>query len=285
VEDSQDDAAKLKLDLRRADFDVQWLRVETAAELREGLMGFKPSVILSDDELPRFSAAAALRMVQESGLDIPFIVLSETAGEDGAVEMLKAGACDYLLKGNLARLGEVIRRELKGVLTRVERDDFDAALRKTQKYLERAQESARLGSWIYTLDGSQPMIWSKETYRILGLKSDGFDGNPETLFSFTHPEDRERVSEARQQAIRGEVAYQLDHRVVLRPLQRRAPHPRAHGGRVCGCRPVAQTRIAFQAGQAFRGPLSCKRRRGGRAHATSQTVVVRFRKASGSPAR
>ena len=227
VEDSLDAAAKLKLDLRRADFDVQWLRVETAAELREGLKGFKPSVILSDDELPRFSAAAALRMVQESGLDIPFIVLSETAGEDGAVEMLKAGACDYLLKGNLARLGEVIRRELKGVLTRAERDDFDAALRKTQKYLERTQESARLGSWIYTLDGSQPMIWSKETYRILGLKSDGFDGNPETLFSFTHPEDRERVSEARQQAIRGEVAYQLDHRVVLRDGSTRWVHEEA----------------------------------------------------------
>lgn len=223
MEDSQDDAAKLKL----ADFDVQWLRVKTAAELREGLKGFKPSVILSGDKLPRFSAAAALRMVQESGLDIPFIVLSGTAGEEGAVEMLKAGACDYLLKGNLARLGEVIRRELKGVLNRAERDDFDASLRKTQRYLERAQEIARLGSWIYTLDGSQPMIWSKETYRILGLKSDGFDGNPETLFSFTHPEDRERVSEARQQAIRGEVAYQLDHRVVLRDGSTRWVHEEA----------------------------------------------------------
>ncbi|HEX9507924.1 MAG TPA: ATP-binding protein, partial [Myxococcales bacterium] len=227
VEDSLDDVAKLKLELRQADLDVEWLRVETTLELREALKVFKPTVILSDDNLPGLSAAAALRLVQESGLDLPFIVLSETAGEDGAVEMLKAGARDYLIKGNLARLGEVIRREIKGVLIRAERNDVEAALRKTQRYLERAQEIARLGSWVYTLDGSQPMLWSKETYRILGLKPDAFDGNPEAFFSFTHPEDRDRVSEARQQAIQGETAYHLDHRVVLRDGSARWVHEEA----------------------------------------------------------
>jgi len=227
VEDSPDDVAKLKLELRRADFDVEWLQVETIVQLRDALKGFKPTVILSDDNLPGLSAAAALREVQESGQDLPFIVLSETAGEEGAVEMLRAGASDYLIKGNLARLGEVIRRELKGVLIRAERNDVEAALRKTQRYLERAQEIARLGSWVYTLDGSQPMHWSKETYRILGLKPDAYDGNPEAFFSFTHPEDRDRVSEARQQAIRGEAAYHLDHRVVLRDGSARWVHEEA----------------------------------------------------------
>jgi PAS domain S-box-containing protein len=227
VDDSPDDAALLQLELRRADFDVEWHRVETAAELRDGLHRFKPTVILSDYTPRDLSAAAALRVVQESGLDIPFIVVSGTAGEDRAVEMLKAGARDYVMKANLARLGEVIRRELKVVLIRADRNEVETALRKSQRYLERAQEIARLGSWVYTLDGSEPMLWSKETYRILGLKPDAYDGNPETFFSFTHPEDRDKVSQARQLAIQGEAAYHLDHRVVLRDGSARWVHEEA----------------------------------------------------------
>lgn len=113
VEDSVDDTEILLYELRRADFEVQYERVETAAGLRAALSRQPWDLVLSDYSLPRFSGALALQIVQDARADIPFIIVSGAIGEEHAVEAMRAGARDYVMKDNLKRLVPAVKRELR----------------------------------------------------------------------------------------------------------------------------------------------------------------------------
>jgi signal transduction histidine kinase len=121
IEDSESDAALIVRALEKARYQVEWVRVEDAAGMRAALAERAWDVIIADYHLPQFDAPAALRILRDSGLDIPFIVVSAIMGEDTAVEMMKSGAHDYLLKDRLARLGPAVERELRDAETRRER--------------------------------------------------------------------------------------------------------------------------------------------------------------------
>jgi PAS domain S-box-containing protein len=112
VDDSADDADLLVLELTRGGFDVVSQRVETGEALQQALTG-DWHVVLCDFSLPRFSGEAALRMVKASGLDVPFIYVSGTIGEEVAVGAMKAGADDYVMKDRLARLVPAVNREVR----------------------------------------------------------------------------------------------------------------------------------------------------------------------------
>jgi two-component system cell cycle sensor histidine kinase/response regulator CckA len=113
VEDSENDTRLLLRELERAGYDVSWERVETAASMRSALKGRSWDLVVADYTMPKFSAPAALSLLQESGIDLPFIIVSGDVGEDVAVEAMRAGAHDYLLKGALKRLVPAIQRELE----------------------------------------------------------------------------------------------------------------------------------------------------------------------------
>lgn len=113
VEDSEDDARLLVRELKKGGYELSHERVETADGLREALAHGRWDVVLCDFAFPRFSGEAALRIVKESGQDIPFIYVSGKIGEDVAVEAMKAGAHDYIMKNNLARLVPAVQRELR----------------------------------------------------------------------------------------------------------------------------------------------------------------------------
>src|SRR5471032_1215639 len=112
VEDSQDFTDLLVRELRHAGVDPKWKRVETEpdflAELKKS-----PDIILSDYSMPQFSGLRAAQLTQESGLEIPFILISGTVGEDTAVEAMKHGATDFLLKDRIGRLGPAVTRALQ----------------------------------------------------------------------------------------------------------------------------------------------------------------------------
>jgi PAS domain S-box-containing protein len=112
LEDRPDDAELMLHALRRAGFDLEWQRVETAAEYLAHLHA-DLDVILADYALPQFDALRALQLLQEHGLDIPFIIVSGTIGEELAVVAMKQGATDYLLKDHMARLGQVVVQALE----------------------------------------------------------------------------------------------------------------------------------------------------------------------------
>ncbi|MDJ0705300.1 MAG: EAL domain-containing protein [Leptolyngbyaceae cyanobacterium MO_188.B28] len=138
VEDSEDDALLVLRELRRGDFTLVWERVQTAESLRAILTTYPWNVIISDYHLPGFDAPAALEIIQQSQLDIPFIVVSGVIGERSAVEMMKAGAHDYLMKDNLARLSEAVRREVRDAQIRAERKQAEVLLNRQLAAIEAA---------------------------------------------------------------------------------------------------------------------------------------------------
>lgn len=132
VEDSDTDAQLLACDLRQAGFDLTIQRVETEEEMRLALTKGEWDAILSDFHLPAFSAPDALAVLRESGLDVPFIIVSGKIGEETAVQIMRAGAHDYLMKGNLNRLAEALRREIREARVRAERRQNETALRESE---------------------------------------------------------------------------------------------------------------------------------------------------------
>jgi PAS domain S-box-containing protein len=122
VEDSEDDALLLVRMLRRGGYDPVWERVDTPAAMEAALHGGSWDLIISDHSMPAFSSLAALGLLRRKGfVDVPFIIVSGRIGEDAAVSAMKAGAQDYLMKDNLARLNSAIERELRDAEVRRER--------------------------------------------------------------------------------------------------------------------------------------------------------------------
>jgi response regulator RpfG family c-di-GMP phosphodiesterase/putative methionine-R-sulfoxide reductase with GAF domain len=112
VEDVEDDALLLVRHLQQGGFDPSFERVDTAETVEAALRKQGWDIVIADYSLPRFSGLLALDMVKANGQDVPFILVSGVVGEYTAVEAMRAGANDYLMKNNLARLAEVVRREL-----------------------------------------------------------------------------------------------------------------------------------------------------------------------------
>lgn len=113
VEDLEDDALLLLRELRRGGYKLEFERVDTSATMLAALSKDNWNLIVCDYSMPQFSALAALKLLHSSGLDLPFIIVSGTIGEDTAVAAMKAGAHDYMMKGNLARLIPAVERELR----------------------------------------------------------------------------------------------------------------------------------------------------------------------------
>src|SRR5512134_985922 len=130
IEDSEDDARLVLREVQRSGYEVDSERVETAEAMLATLERQAWDLIICDFSLPRFSAPKALEILQRSGVDIPFIIVSGTIGEESAVNALKAGAHDFIIKGNFARL-----------LPAIERERQDAEVRRQRRERERELEA------------------------------------------------------------------------------------------------------------------------------------------------
>lgn len=129
VEDSEDDTELLLHELRNGNFDPMYVRVETGEAMRDALAERKWDMVVSDFSMPHFNAFAALGLVHDSKQDIPFIIVSGTIGEDRAVEAMKLGAHDYILKNNLKRFLPAVERELREAKIREERQQTEITIR------------------------------------------------------------------------------------------------------------------------------------------------------------
>jgi putative nucleotidyltransferase with HDIG domain/PAS domain S-box-containing protein len=132
VEDSEDDAELILRELRRGGYAPNYLRVASQAAMMDALDTRQWDIILSDFALPGFSGVGALTVWKSLDLDIPFIVISGTIGEETAVTMMKAGASDYLMKQNMARLNAAIERELRETQVRRQRREAEKSLRDSE---------------------------------------------------------------------------------------------------------------------------------------------------------
>jgi two-component system cell cycle sensor histidine kinase/response regulator CckA len=153
VEDSEDDLALELRELRKGGFDPAWERVDTEAALRDALMRGPWDVVVSDHSMPKFSSDEALRVVRERDPDLPFLLVSGTIGEGPAVDAMRTGAQDYILKGNLQRLAAAIDRELRAARGRRLRRTSEQALRQAEERNRGLIENAVLGIYRAHLDG------------------------------------------------------------------------------------------------------------------------------------
>jgi PAS domain S-box-containing protein/putative nucleotidyltransferase with HDIG domain len=146
VEDSEDDALLVIRQFKKENYDVISKRVETAYQMKTALEDASWDLVISDYNLPEFDAPSALTVLQKSGLDIPFIVVSGVIGEETAVALMKAGAHDYIMKGNLTRLIPAVDRELDEVQTR-------RAKQQADKEIKQAAEE-----WVRTFDSINDLV-------------------------------------------------------------------------------------------------------------------------------
>ncbi|HQQ75460.1 MAG TPA: diguanylate cyclase, partial [Pseudomonadales bacterium] len=128
ADDCEDDALLLVRELRRGGYEPQFERVETRGEMEKALEQRHWQLIITDHSMPGFNSADVLEMVKHSNLDVPVIIVSGTIGEEVAVNAMKTGAHDYIMKDNLARLIPAIERELRDAETRRARNQAEQAL-------------------------------------------------------------------------------------------------------------------------------------------------------------
>src|SRR5436853_5805876 len=133
VEDSELDATLLQNLLSQAGYELLTERVETAATMRNALESREWDVILYDFSMPRFNALQALALLKEMQLDIPFIIISGKVGDAVAVEAMRSGAHDYLMKNNLMRLVPTIERELQEAANRHARRQAEESLKNSEE--------------------------------------------------------------------------------------------------------------------------------------------------------
>jgi signal transduction histidine kinase len=145
ADDSENDVLLLVRVLRKAGYQPVYERVCTAPAMKAALQRQAWDIVISDYEMPHFGGFEALQLLKESGHDLPFILVSAVISEETAVAAMKAGAHDYIMKRNLARLVPAIERELREAQTRAARKAAEAALRQSEEQLRQVQKIEAVG--------------------------------------------------------------------------------------------------------------------------------------------
>jgi two-component system, cell cycle sensor histidine kinase and response regulator CckA len=193
VEDSDDDFRLVVRALTKGGYSVTAERVETADALREALSAPPWDLVICDYTLPSLDGLKALQLVQASGTDPAFIVVSGTIGEETAVEVLKAGAHDFVTKGQLARLLPAVRRELREVTVRREHRTSEQALRDSEARFRHLVEASN--DWIWETDAQARYTYVSPLCRdLLGYEPQELLGT--TVFDLIEPDDVSRVRDA-----------------------------------------------------------------------------------------
>lgn len=158
IEDSESDAGLILRYLAKAGYEVQHKRVETAPEMASALDDHQWDAIVSDYHMPSFSAPAALAVLQASQLDIPFVVVSGMMGEETAVDMMRLGAHDYVMKSNLARLPVALEREIREASNRKHRRLAEKGKHESETRLQSVLENIPVVFAEAELDGRYRLV-------------------------------------------------------------------------------------------------------------------------------
>jgi phosphoserine phosphatase RsbU/P len=215
VEDSEDDALLLIFELRRGDYSPVAKRVETVEALQQALEEETWDVVISDYVLPGFSGLEALRLVRKSGLDLPFIVVSGKIGEDTAVQAMKEGANDYLIKGNVSRLVPAIEREMQEAEVRRKRRAAEAALVRSERRYKRLVAAVTDYIYMVTLKDGRVIKTSHGPgcLTVTGYSHEEYMENPFLWYQMIYEEDRPAVIRLTADIQAGQDIPSLEHRI------------------------------------------------------------------------
>ena len=184
IEDDEDDAELVRRVLERDGFSLAWERVDSEHQLRQALQ--QPwDIAISDFAMPGFSGLRAFEILSQERADLPFIFVSGALGEERAVEAMRAGAKDYFLKGNLARLNAAVRRELREAANRRQRKIAEETAAREQQRLALAIEASNAGVFEMKLDDAGGTVdYSGPWAEILGYRLGELPNRADTLVTW-----------------------------------------------------------------------------------------------------
>ncbi len=235
VEDNEDDADLLLIHLKKGGFDPVCERVETLQAMKTALSSKKFDIVISDYKLPHFSGRDALSLLKENRSDTPFIIVSGTIGEESAVEIMKAGASDYIMKNNLKRLVPAIERELIDARIRRERKQAEEKLIESEEnyrnVVENIAECVFAGTVGENMLVNHFELLSKQIEDMLGYSPEDFLAQPELWPQIIHPDDLSLATKNARQAFEKNIPITYtcrmkhkttgEYRWIERTIQRR----------------------------------------------------------------
>jgi signal transduction histidine kinase/CheY-like chemotaxis protein len=213
LEDDARDAELIQEFLEADHFVCEITRVQTRAEFVAGLENTGIDLILADYKLPSFDGLSALKIARDARADLPFIFVSGALGEEVAIEAVKIGATDYVVKSRLSRLAPSVQRALREARERAERKRAEEAFRRSEMYLAEAQRLSHTGSFGWS-PGSGKIYWSDETYRIFEC-TPTIEPTVQTALDRTHPDDRMRLRQIIDCASTERSGFTAEHRLLM----------------------------------------------------------------------
>ena len=211
LEDDPTDAALIQELLEADNIACEVTRVQTRTGYLCGLEDPAINLVLADYTLPSFDGFSALMLAQGLRPDLPFIFVSGTLGEEVAIEALKIGATDYVLKSRLSRLAPSVKRALREAADRTRRKRAEEALRRSEMYLAEAQGLSHTGSFGWDIL-SDEIYWSDETYRIFEIEP-ATKPTVQMVLDRTHPDDRLYLRQVIERVARERRGFSAEHRL------------------------------------------------------------------------
>ena len=201
-------------------------RVDTQASMLDLLKQAGVDLILADYSLPSFDGISALKLAIQVCPDVPFIFVSGTLGEEVAIEALKLGATDYVLKTSLSRLVPSVQRALREATQKAERKRAAEALRQSETYLAEAQRLSHTGSFGWKPSTGE-IIWSEETFRIFQYDRTTTP-TAELVLQRVYPEDAALVQQTIERATQDGGNFEHEYRLLMTDGSVKHVHVVAH---------------------------------------------------------
>ncbi|SHH23992.1 hybrid sensor histidine kinase/response regulator [Bradyrhizobium erythrophlei] len=213
LEDNNHDAELIQELLEADQFVCEITRAQTRGEFVAGLEDAGLDLILADYKLPSFDGLSALQLALDARADLPFIFVSGSLGEEVAIEAVKIGATDYVVKSRLSRLVPSVQRALRETRERAERKKAEKAFRRSEMYLAEAQRLSHTGSFGWDL-ASGEIYWSEETYRIFEYEPASAP-SLQLVLDRTHPDDRTHLQRILDRALIERTEFTVEHRLLM----------------------------------------------------------------------
>src|SRR6202048_2308230 len=213
LEDNARDAELIQELLEADHFVCEVTRVQTRAEFVAGLENAELNLILADYKLPSFDGISALKLALAARADLPFIFVSGSLGEEVAIEAVKTGATDYVVKSRLSRLVPSVQRALREARESADRKRAEEAFRRSEMYLAEAQRLSQTGSFGWD-PASGEIYWSDETYRIFECEPT-IEPTVQLVLDRTHPDDRMRLRQILDSALIARSEFTAEHRLLM----------------------------------------------------------------------
>src|SRR6202521_1306979 len=226
IEDDPKDTELIRDLLQTEEIACQVTRIDTQAALLASLEQGGIDLILADYSLPSFDGISALKLAMKACPDVPFIFVSGTLGEEVAIEALKIGATDYVLKTRLSRLVPSVLRALREATQRAERKRAEESLRQSEVYLAEAQRLSHTGSFGWKPSTGE-INWSDETFRIFQYDR-ATKPTVELVLQRVHPEDAALVKQTIERAAQHGKDFDHEYRLLMPDSSVKNVHAVAH---------------------------------------------------------